>query len=315
MAESDDPTKTIKVFISSPSDVRPERLIAEKVVRRLDREFAYHFRVEPVLWEREPLTAAAHFQDKIIPPHETDIVVVMLWSRLGVPLPEEKYRGVVSGKLVTGTEWEFEDALASYREHQLPDLLLYRKRAEVVMSTKDRKALEEHCRQEDLVEAFMATWTKDAEGKSFTAASWEFADATQFEELLETHLRALLERRLKGIAPMPAGEQAPTIRWHKGSPFRGLEAFDLEHAPVFCGRARARNELREALTRQIDKGTAFVLVFGASGSGKSSLVKAGLLADLLLPGMIGRVALCRYGVMRPGEGEEGRSHRLSTDGL
>lgn len=240
MTESDAPAKTIKVFISSPSDVRPERLIAEKVVRRLDREFAYHFRVEPVLWEREPLTATAHFQDNIVPPSETDIVVVMLWSRLGRPLPEEKYRGAVSRRAVTGTEWEFEDALASYREHQLPDLLLYRSRKPVVASLEDDAALEEQRRQKRLVETFMAEWFQDAEGKSFTAASWEFLDATQFEEMLETHLRELLERRLEGLASLPAGEQAPTIRWHKGSPFRGLEAFDLEHAPVFFGRARAR---------------------------------------------------------------------------
>jgi hypothetical protein len=42
-----------------------------------------------------------------------------------------------------------------------------------------------------------------------------------------------------------------------------------------------------------------VLVLGASGSGKSSLVKAGLLPDLKLPGIIGRVALCRYAIFRP----------------
>jgi hypothetical protein len=42
-------------------------------------------------------------------------------------------------------------------------------------------------------------------------------------------------------------------------------------------------------------------VFGASGSGKSSLVKAGLLADLVLPGMIGRVALVRYAILRPSD--------------
>src|SRR5262249_28790994 len=45
----------------------------------------------------------------------------------------------------------------------------------------------------------------------------------------------------------------------------------------------------------------FVLVFGASGSGKSSLVKAGLLPDLMLPGMIGRVGLVRWGVLRPSD--------------
>ena len=34
--------KTLRVFMSSPADVRPERLIAERVVQRLDQEFALH---------------------------------------------------------------------------------------------------------------------------------------------------------------------------------------------------------------------------------------------------------------------------------
>jgi hypothetical protein len=74
----------LQIFISSPSDVRPERLIAQRVVERMNREFSYHFRVRPILWEREPLIATEHFQTSITPPHQTDIVVVILWSRLGV---------------------------------------------------------------------------------------------------------------------------------------------------------------------------------------------------------------------------------------
>jgi hypothetical protein len=53
---------TIRTFISSPADVRPERLKAEQIVARLDREFVYHFHVEALLWEREPLVSAHHFQ-------------------------------------------------------------------------------------------------------------------------------------------------------------------------------------------------------------------------------------------------------------
>jgi hypothetical protein len=74
---------------------------------------------------------------------------------------------------------------------------------------------------------------------------------------------------------------------------------------VFFGRTRARNELRELLARRATQGSAFVLVLGASGSGKSSLVKAGLLPDLRLPGMIGHVALCRHTLMRPTDRREG----------
>jgi len=289
--------RALKVFISSPEDVRPERLIAERVVERLGREFAYHFRIEPVLWEREPLVATHHFQEKIIPPHETDIVVVILWSRLGVTLPADKFPGPISKKPVTGTEWEFEDAVASYREHQLPDLLLYRKRAPITASLDDEAALELQRTQKRLVDEFMRRWFLDQDAKSFSAASREFASTAEFEELLETHLRELLRRHLKA-EPMVTG-----IRWTK-EPFRGLLSFDYEHAPVFFGRTRARNELRELLARQAGRGSAFVLVMGASGSGKSSLVKAGLLPDLMLPGMVGKVALCRYAILRPSDAGE-----------
>jgi len=292
-------TRVLRVFISSPGDVQPERLIATRVVSRLGREFAYHFRLEPTLWEREPLVASHHFQDKITPPHDTDIVVVILWSRLGIPLPADKFPGPLSGKSVTGTEWEFEDALKANRERNLPDLLVYRKRAEILASLSDEGAVQTQLEQKRLVETFINSWFFDQKAQSFTAAFREFADAAAFEDLLETHLRELLRKRLTkpDDALMPA-----SIRWHQGSPFRGLLSFDLEQAPVFFGRTRARNEIRELLVRQAERGSAFVMVVGASGSGKSSVVKAGLLADLTLPGMVGRVALVRHAVLRPSEG-------------
>ena len=93
-----------RVFISSPSDIRPERLVAERIVAPLDREFAYYFHIEAVLWKRERLLAT-HRQRRYL--------VVRLWSPLGLPLPEDQFRGALSGRAVTGAEWEFEDALAA----------------------------------------------------------------------------------------------------------------------------------------------------------------------------------------------------------
>jgi formylglycine-generating enzyme required for sulfatase activity len=288
------------VFISSPNDVRPERLIAERVVRRLGREFAYHLKLEPIMWEREPLVASNHFQETITPPRDTDIVVVILWSRLGVPLPTDKFPGPISGRPVTGTEWEFEDALKSSRERKAPDLLMYRKKASVTGNLDDEETVRLQLSQKRLVEDFFKVWFIDQNAQSFTAAFREFSDTLAFEELLETHLRELVRKRLAG----PFDEMVPTgIRWHQGSPFRGLMSFELEHAPVFYGRTRARNEVRELLARQVDRGSAFVLVVGASGSGKSSLVKAGLIPDLKLQGMIGRVALIRHAIFRPTDGD------------
>jgi tetratricopeptide (TPR) repeat protein len=289
--------QTIRIFISSPADVRPERLKAEQIIARLDREFAYHFRVEAVLWEREPLVAAHHFQDErnLTPPRSTDVVVVILWSRLGINLPEDQFQGAVSGRRpVTGTEWEFEDALAAARSNGVPDLLLYQKTARRVADLDDDRVINEAREQRDRVEDFMGRWFRSADGKELTAAWHSFASTVEFEERLYENLHSLLARRAGSAA------DGVTIRWHE-APFRGLLSFEFEHAPVFFGRTRARNEIREVLARQEARGCAFVLVMGASGSGKSSLVKAGLLPDLMLPGMIGRVALVRYLQVRPSD--------------
>src|SRR5262249_41465435 len=58
-------------------------------------------------------------------------------------------------------------------------------------------------------------------------------------------------------------------------PYRGLQVFREEDAPFFCGR--------EALTAKLVKEVndkSFVAVVGASGSGKSSVVRAGLIPHL-----------------------------------
>jgi tetratricopeptide (TPR) repeat protein len=67
--------------------------------------------------------------------------------------------------------------------------------------------------------------------------------------------------------------------WH-GSPFRGLAVFDVRHRRIFCGRNKAREEAHEKLREQALAGCSFLLIHGSSGVGKSSLARAGLLADL-----------------------------------
>ncbi|MEV2269283.1 nSTAND1 domain-containing NTPase [Nonomuraea africana] len=56
------------------------------------------------------------------------------------------------------------------------------------------------------------------------------------------------------------------------SPYRGLEAFGESDADVFFGRAEEARELRDRVA-----GPGLTVVYGPSGSGKSSLVLAGLL--------------------------------------
>jgi hypothetical protein len=78
------------------------------------------------------MVASGHFQDSIEPPSAFDIVVLIVWSRLGTPLPERtkvrEYRGIDGRTPVTGTEWEYEEALKAAREVGTPGLLVYRRR-------------------------------------------------------------------------------------------------------------------------------------------------------------------------------------------
>jgi WD40 repeat protein len=59
------------------------------------------------------------------------------------------------------------------------------------------------------------------------------------------------------------------------APYQGLASYGVEHAGVFFGR----EELTEDLLRRLATGR-FLAVFGPSGSGKSSLLQAGLLASV-----------------------------------
>ncbi|MGH8082305.1 MAG: winged helix-turn-helix domain-containing protein, partial [Lysobacter sp.] len=65
--------------------------------------------------------------------------------------------------------------------------------------------------------------------------------------------------------------------WTQGSPYVGLRSFDETHTGVFFGRSRATAELLATLREQVDNQRRFVLVAGASGCGKTSLLRAAVM--------------------------------------
>ena len=72
----------------------------------------------------------------------------------------------------------------------------------------------------------------------------------------------------------------------RSNPYRGLAAFDAEHRDDFFGRGRYVEAVSGTLSRK-----GFACIVGASGSGKSSLLQAGLLPMLGDAGIT--TALCR----------------------
>ncbi len=285
--------KTIKIFISSPGDVIAERNKAMKIINRLNRHYGADVNIEGVFWEREPMRATQDYQTNIVKPSSTDIVAVIIWTRLGSDLALE-YKGAVTGRQpITGTEWEFEDAYAKAVNNDNPHLALYRKKADDVKVSS--KEIDEFKYQEKLIKAFDDYWAKNDDG-SYAMAQHSFERTDEFERMFEEHLKKLIEQILNQKLEFKAN-------WLDGSPFRGLQSFEAEHSSVFFGREREQNESREKLEEQIAKGQAFVLITGASGSGKSSLVKAGLLPDLQIEGMVNNVAVTRVTTFTPSDDE------------
>ncbi|GLS24284.1 hypothetical protein GCM10007874_73060 [Labrys miyagiensis] len=113
------------------------------------------------------------------------------------------------------------------------------------------------------------------------------------------------EHRLKNIArPVHAYSVSPESAEQARSPFRGLDVFEFDHAELFFGRAQAIATCSRRLEQQAVNGKAFLLIYGMSGSGKSSLLRAGLLPAITRPGTVAGIALWRRCLFRPSEGSD-----------
>jgi hypothetical protein len=122
-----------------------------------------------------------------------------------------------------------------------------------------------------------------------------FSDAHELEKLI---FQALVEDAAGSVEKSIDQERIP---WPEGtSPYPGLEWFNKDYAPLFFGRDR---EVKELIGKMSEPKGRLLIVSGASGSGKSSLVAAGLWQAVInegrLPGSK-RWAWCR---IQPGDGE------------
>ncbi len=99
---------------------------------------------------------------------------------------------------------------------------------------------------------------------------------------MEAWAGAVLDALESGNGPAKATAAMGAARAAIALPYKGLAAFQLEDAPLFFGRSDLVDKLVARLQQR-----ATLVVGGPSGSGKSSLMRAGLLAALragALPG-------------------------------
>jgi len=216
------------------------------------------------------------------------------------------------GGYYTGTEWEYDNAVQAFiaSGRQQPVVLLYHRTEEPIskVSPKEKQAYLDRVANMEQVENFLQA-CRDRSGEIPN----DYQGASDFQAKLECDIKGIVRRRLDALAPAPTqtdavssippfakgglggippipplakgglGGISPVPPFAKGglggiSPFPGLRPFTHKDWPIFFGRGKETDEL---LARLRDPAQRFIAVVGASGSGKSSLVWAGLIPRLL----------------------------------
>ena len=206
----------LRVFLSSPGDVADERNLARRVLERLRQEPQFRGRVvlDDVSWDTPgastPLAAYLTPQEAINQgrpkPSQCDVVLVILWARMGTPLPSE-YRKPDGSRYESGTEWEYLEAIeGARRQHGTPLTLVYR-RTEKVLVDLDEPDFKERTEQRGKVHRFFDGF-RNPDG-SLRGSVHAYGTPSEFESLLEEHLRLRLDGHLRAGAYPGRGRRRP----------------------------------------------------------------------------------------------------------
>ena len=199
----------VRLFLASPGDVTEERMQVEQGARKLANESRYRdaIHLQVIGWDQPGMqitmrageTPQDSVTDQLPLPSECDIAVVILWSRIGKPLPETK-RKRDGDRYLSGTEWEYEDALQGFKTKGNPEVWIYRRTVAPVieLSTKRR---EEKIEQWDRVEEFFDSMRNTDGSIADGVNPYETPDdlATKFADDLRGFFERILSRKTEPV--------------------------------------------------------------------------------------------------------------------
>jgi len=245
----------LRIFLSSPGDVQDERNLARQVLRRLENERTFRQRIEleEVSWDdpdqSRPLDAHLTPQQAIDralgKPSDCDIVVVILWSRMGTPLPDQ-IKKPDGSTYRSGTEYEFLEAIASAEKTGKPSVWLYR-RDEVPKLGMEDSEFDEKRRQWVAVKEFFGKF-KDPNG-SLKRTVFPYPAPSDFQDLFEGHLRDRISELLQEagkLDPAHRSDRAPNTGVDPAELSRYLQAAvaQCETLPIAGFKTKARVAIR-----------------------------------------------------------------------
>lgn len=263
--------------------------MARAVLAQASHRWAEHLDIECYDYRQETFHSRSGFQEQVPDVGDYDIVVGIVWKRLGTPLDPARFPSAARA-YGSGTQYEIETALDAAQQAGRPEVAVFRKQAPVQYEEDDAEwQIAQH-------KALKAWWADcfGAMGQAVKRASTSFPDTDAFGPAFERWL----ERWLRDTGAIPAG---PSWRIETdGSPYPGLTCYDARTARVFRGRDASLRRALGVLRRRVARGEPSLFVVGPSGSGKSSFVRAGLVPRLTMPGGVDGVSVWRVAIIEPG---------------
>ncbi|MEY2607028.1 MAG: eukaryotic-like serine/threonine-protein kinase, partial [Verrucomicrobiota bacterium] len=213
--------KRIDILVSSSEDVQNERGVAERLIRSVAAELDVPVSVSYSNWPRGPKQenettarpasdngedgsllcpyfrehqdskAEPEYCEHILNPGQYDLVINILWSRLGTALVQ---KCVMPDGSQPRSAAEYEVAWVldqSKLTPGFPGLHVYRNRATPAAPLEPKEKRENLCRQWDAVQEFCAAWEKNGETE-FRECCHDYQDLEEFENLFREHFRDFL---------------------------------------------------------------------------------------------------------------------------
>src|SRR5262249_27341498 len=159
--------------------------------------FRDHLDIKVVAWDQPGvgiameagLTPQEAIKRGLQQPKDCDLVVVILWARIGTPLPEE-YRKADGARFRSGTEWEFLNAIESFRAKGSPSVWLYRRTEAFAVPFGDPDFSSKHKQWQELQEFLKSFSNEDG---SIEGGINTYRNPDDFGRALGEHLRTRLE--------------------------------------------------------------------------------------------------------------------------
>lgn len=262
---------TLRIFLSSPGDVAEERRKAREVVDRIVRGPNWRNRafIDLMSWDDEaaptPMDATCTPQDSVSRyagrPADCDLTVVLLWSRIGSPLPPSVRRA--DGSIYeSGTVWELEEARGAGKP-----VWIYRCQRRVMLDA-DAPDLQVRRAQRDAVKRFFESFVEADQSITGGVNSYDTPD--DFAQHFGQHLEAELRRRSDELEQIEAARNATVSD-------AVLAQAVIDPCSVFArvdvDRFVGRGWLIDSINRFVEcNSQGLVIIEAAAGMGKTALM-------------------------------------------